>query len=142
MDTCILRMAISLGSTRPGRNGEAVARRVYNTAKKHNSSNNGTSNAELMQLPLSSSNMWISKIIIYHYWINLFYLRKDAIPKQGLQKVILLMLIFLSQQNTITEFQMHQRMQSIIYIKNGITRLQDLSARAAQEAYVQLSIYA
>jgi NAD(P)H-dependent FMN reductase len=35
----MLRVAIILGSTRPGRNGEAVARWVYDTAKKQRSNN-------------------------------------------------------------------------------------------------------
>jgi NAD(P)H-dependent FMN reductase len=35
----MLKIAIILGSTRPGRNGEAVARWVYNTAKKQRSNN-------------------------------------------------------------------------------------------------------
>lgn len=34
MNTDMLKVAIILGSTRPGRNGEAVARWVYNIAKK------------------------------------------------------------------------------------------------------------
>ena len=33
----MLKIAIILGSTRPGHNGEAVARWVYNTAKKERS---------------------------------------------------------------------------------------------------------
>ncbi len=36
----MLKIAIILGSTRPGRNGEAVARWVYNMAKKQRSNNN------------------------------------------------------------------------------------------------------
>ncbi len=77
MDTHILRMAIILGNTRPGRNGEAVARRVYNTAEKHNSSNNGTSNDRVNAVAIVE----FEYINIKDY--NLPLLDKPILPSQG-----------------------------------------------------------
>jgi NAD(P)H-dependent FMN reductase len=46
----MLKVAIILGSTRPGRNGEAVARWVYEIAKKQRSKNNNDAEFEYVDI--------------------------------------------------------------------------------------------
>jgi NAD(P)H-dependent FMN reductase len=49
----MLKIAIILGSTRPGRNGEAVAQWVYNIAKKRG----GTKDAEFEYIDIQDFNL-------------------------------------------------------------------------------------
>ncbi|AIF85486.1 putative flavoprotein [Candidatus Nitrososphaera evergladensis SR1] len=63
----MLKVAIILGSTRPGRNGEAVAKWVYDIAKKR-------TDAEFEYVDIKDYK-------ISRCWMNRFCLRKGNTPK-------------------------------------------------------------
>ena len=53
----MLKVAIILGTTRPGRNGEAVARWVYDTAKKRSSNNSNNDDTEFEYVDIKDFNL-------------------------------------------------------------------------------------
>lgn len=65
MNNPMLKIAIILGSTRPGRNGEAVSQWVYEIAKKRNDANFELLDIKDYNLPLldeQSRLQWVSTV--------------------------------------------------------------------------------
>jgi hypothetical protein len=94
----MLKVAVILDSTRAGRNGEAVARWVYEMAKKRGPHNN---NVDFEYIDI--------KDFTYHYWMNQFNHHRintaRSILKRDLSKLIPLMILSSSLWSTTMEFQ-------------------------------------
>ncbi len=97
----MLRIAIILGSTRPGRNGEAVARWVYNKAKKRaNNNSNHDQNVELEYIDIKDFNLPLLDEPVPPSQGQ--YSKEHT--KHGLPKLILLMPLSLWHLSTTMEF--------------------------------------
>ena len=116
----MLKIAIIIGSTRPGRNGEAVAKWVYEVAQKRSDAEFELVDIKDFNLPLLDEPV---PPIMGQY--------RSPTPKCGRPRSTVSTATFSSRPNTIMAFPAPSRTRSISCSPSGTTRRLASSATAA-----------
>jgi len=125
----MIKIAIILGSTRPNRNGEAVAKWVCEVAKTRSDAESELVDIKDFNLPLLDEPLPPSMGNTV-----------SLTPKHGLRRLVLSMPTFLSRQSTTTELPARSRTQSIFCSPSGTTKRLDSLATAVLAGRARSSI--